>query len=346
MHHCCACCVLCAMVTMWCCHCHLHWPAHICQTPCWFGGLVGSDNARSSCAATSPYPALSSLSMASLLSSMLAGADMPIALPLWTALFVRGLPVIELVVTLIVLAYLPLLRSRHRQHCAGIFTLHVLASLPQPRWLLPHCNTACDTLSLQSWRLCQRCAGVFARIALAPLPALCWCCCPCCAGVTASIVLTSLPSTCWCHCLCRAGVIALVVLASAHWQCCSRHIVIAELASLPVLCWHPCKHRAGIVTIVALALSPLLRWRLYPCAGATASILLASLPLHWHHSPCCTGICLIVMLQHVVVTELESFLVLRWHPREHRTGIIAGICWHHCQHRAGIFALVALAASP
>ncbi len=40
---------------------------------------------------------------------MLAGADMPIALLLWIALFVWALPNIEPVVTLVVLAYLPLL---------------------------------------------------------------------------------------------------------------------------------------------------------------------------------------------------------------------------------------------
>jgi hypothetical protein len=54
--------------------------------------------------------------MVSSLSSTLAGADMPIALPLWTALFVRALPDIKPVVVLVTLAYLPLLRWHHHQH--------------------------------------------------------------------------------------------------------------------------------------------------------------------------------------------------------------------------------------
>jgi hypothetical protein len=136
-------------------------------------------------------------------------------------LFVQALPEIELVVALVVLAYLPLLRWRHCQHCAGVFTLHALALLPPFCWLLPNCSAARHTLLLQSWRFCQRCTGVLASIVLAPLPALCWCHCPRCAGVTTSIELVSLPSTRWRCCLCCTGVITLVKLASAHWQCCS-----------------------------------------------------------------------------------------------------------------------------
>jgi hypothetical protein len=125
-----------------------------------------------------------------------------------------------------------------------------------------------------------------------------------------------------------------------------QHIVIVELASLPVLRWHPCLHRAGVVTIVVLALLPLLRWHLCPRAGITASIALASLPLRWRHCPCCAGVCPIAMLQHVVVTELESFLVLLWCPCEHCAVVIAGVCWCHRQHCAGVFALVALVSLP
>jgi hypothetical protein len=284
--------------------------------------------------------------MASLLSSTSARADVPIALPLWTALFVRALPVIELVVALAVLAYLPLLRWHHRQHCTDVFALHALASLLQLRWLLPNCNAARNMLSLQSWRLCRRCTGVLASIALAPLPALHWRCCPHCAGVTASIALASSPSTRWQCCLCCTGLIALVALTSAYWQCCLQHIIIAELASLLALHWCPCKYHAGVVTVVVLASLPLLHWHLCPCAGPTTSIVLASLPSRWHHCPHCAGICPIATLQHVVITELASLLVLRWRPHEHRAGVIAGVCWHHCQHRAGVFVLVALASLP
>ncbi len=225
-------------------------------------------------------------------------------------LFVRALPKIELVVALVVLAHLPLLRWHHCQHCAGVFTLHALASLPPFCWLLPNCNAACHMSSLQSWRFCRRCTGILASIPLAPLPALRWHHCPRCAGITASIGLASLPSTHWHCCLCRAGIIALVTLASAHWQCCSQHIVIAELASLPALRWHPCKHCSDVVTVAALASTPLLRWRLRPCAGTTASTALALFPLRWRHRPCCAGVCLIVTLQHFVVTELVFLPVL------------------------------------
>ncbi len=215
--HCCyACCVLRALVTVWRHCCHLRRPAQICQTPCQFGGLVGYGDARLLYAATSPYPASSSPYMVSSLSSTLAGADVPIALLLRTALFVRALPVIKLVVALLTLAYLPLLHLRHCQHRADIFALHVLASSPQLHWLLLHCNAACNMSSLQSWRLCKHCAGVLASIALAPLPVLCWGPCPCYTDVTTSIALASSPSMRWHRCLRCAGVIALVALASAY----------------------------------------------------------------------------------------------------------------------------------
>ena len=88
-------------------------------------------------------------------------------------------------------------------------------------------------------------------------------------GVIVRIALASLPSMRWRRCLCRAGVIALVALASAHWQCCLRHIVLAELVSLPVLRWRPCLHRAGVGTVVG--------WRCLPhCAGILALALVPS----------------------------------------------------------------------
>jgi hypothetical protein len=90
-------------------------------------------------------------------------------------LFVWALPKIELVVALVVLAYSPLLCWRHCQHCAGIFTLHALASLPPFCWLLPNCNAARHTSLLQSWRFCRRCTGVL------------WHLCQRCAGVIALV---------------------------------------------------------------------------------------------------------------------------------------------------------------
>jgi hypothetical protein len=101
-------------------------------------------------------------------------------------------------------------------------------------------------------------------------------------GVTVSITLASFPSTRWRHCLCCTGIIALVALASAHWQCCLQHIVLAELASLSALRWHSCLHCAGVGTVIALVVTTL-RWCPCLCAGATARIALATLPLRWCH---------------------------------------------------------------
>jgi hypothetical protein len=109
-------------------------------------------------------------------------------------------------------------------------------------------------------------------------------------GITIPIALASLLSMHWHCCLCCTGVIALVALASAHWHCCLQHIVLAKLASLPVLLWCSCLHRAGVGTLVgwhchphrtgvlAFALAPPteLRWRLYPHAGITPLVALAS----------------------------------------------------------------------
>jgi hypothetical protein len=294
---------------------HHRWPAQMCQLPCRF---------RQPC--LSGHCPSSSLSLPSLrwrTCPCCIGITASIALTSLSSSHWRHRPSHA--------GFCPIAMplATHCRHRAGVFAGAALASLP----------ASC-------WRLCRCCAGILASIALAPLPALRWRCCPHCAGITARIVLASSPSTHWRHCLCRAGVITLVALASAHWQCCSRHILIAELASLPALRRHPCKHRAGVVTVVALALLPLLCWPLCPCAGATASIALASLPLRWRHCPCSAGVCPIATLQHVVVIEVASLLVLHWHPREHRAGVIAGVCWHHRQHCAGVFALVALASFP
>ncbi len=107
-------------------------------------------------------------------------------------------------------------------------------------------------------------------------------------SVTIRIALASLPSMRCRRCLCRTGVIALVALASAHWQCCLQHIILAELASLPVLRWYSCLHRAGVGTIVG--------WRCHPhCTGILALVLVPPPKFHWSLYPC-TGIILLVAL--------------------------------------------------
>jgi hypothetical protein len=59
-----------------------------------------------------------------------------------------------------------------------------------------------------------------------------------------------------------------------------------------------------------LVLLPLSCWHLCPHAGATTSIVLASLPSRWHPCPSLAGICPIA-LQHIVVTALTSLPALR-----------------------------------
>ena len=105
------------------------------------------------------------------------------------ALLAQALPGIEPVITLVTLAYSPLLR-------AGIFVLHALVSSPQLRWLLLHYKAVRDTSLLQSWPLSWH--------ELMSSPALRW--------HHASIDALTPP-------LRHAGVIALVALASTHWQC-------------------------------------------------------------------------------------------------------------------------------
>jgi hypothetical protein len=139
-------------------------------------------------------------------------------------------------------------------------------------------------------------------------------------GITVSIALASFPSTRWHRCLCHAGVIALVARASAHWQCCSRHIVLAELASLPALCWHSCLRRAGAGTVVALVVTTL-RWHPCRCAGATAKTVLVALPLRLHHlvvsAPAQVRCCDTLLSQswHLVGAALAFLRATRWrHP--------------------------------
>jgi hypothetical protein len=142
-------------------------------------------------------------------------------------------------------------------------------------------------------------------------------------GITISIALASFPSTRWHHCLCCAGIIALVTLASAHWQCCSRHIVLAELASLPALRWHSCLRRAGVGTVVALVVTTL-HWRPCLCTGATARIALAALPLRWHH---------LVALASAQVRCWDTLLSQTWRLAGAALASLRATHWHHSWHQ-------------
>ena len=157
-------------------------------------GFGGSGNARSSFAAASPYPALSSPEMAS--SFHISRPAQTCRLP---CRFGRpcALPDIEPV------------GRRTRRRRAGVFPIHALASSPQ-FLASAYCNAACDTLSSQSWHLSLamrlrphlHCAGT--------LPALRWHCCSRRAGVPASI---------WLHRPSCAGLFPLVMLLATHCHC-------------------------------------------------------------------------------------------------------------------------------
>jgi hypothetical protein len=140
-------------------------------------------------------------------------------------------------------------------------------------------------------------------------------------GVTVSIPLASFPSPRWRRCLCCDGIIALVALASAHWQCCSRHIVFAELASLPALRWH--LRCAGVGTVVALVITTL-HWRPCLCAGTTARIALVALPLHWRH---------LATLASAQVRCCDTLLSQSWRLAGAALASLRATRWHHPWHR-------------
>jgi hypothetical protein len=142
-------------------------------------------------------------------------------------------------------------------------------------------------------------------------------------GVTVSIALASFPSICWHRCLCCAGVIVLVALASAHWQCCSRHIILAELGSLPALRWHSCLCRAGVGTVVALVVTTSC-WHPCFCAGATARITLAALPLRWCH---------LVALASAQVQCCDTLLSQSWRLASAALASLRATRWCHPWHR-------------
>jgi hypothetical protein len=141
-------------------------------------------------------------------------------------------------------------------------------------------------------------------------------------GITVSIALASFPSTRWRRCLCCADVIVLIALASAHWQCCLRHIILAELASLPALCWRSCLRCAGVGTVVALVVTTS-RWHPCLCADATARIALTALPLHWHH---------LVTLASAQVQCCDTLLSQSWRLAGAALASLRAMHWHHPWH--------------
>ncbi len=189
--------------------------------------------------------------------------------------------------------------------------------------LLPNCDAARDTLSLQGWLLCQHCAGIHASIALAPLPALRWHCC-----------LSSRRHHCQ-HCAGVFALHALVLLTLLRWRHCPSHTGFGPLAML--ITTHP-HCRAGIFANAAQVSLQALRWRCHSCcAGVVALVALPSLPLCWHHHQHHSGICALAL-----ASLPSSCWCLPNHDAatccSHRAGILAGaalvslqaLSWCHC----------------
>jgi hypothetical protein len=197
--------------------------------------------------------------------------------------------------------------------------LAYVASLPSTRhrqWVCCHPIEG----RMQRWRLCQRCAGILARMLLASLQVLHYYHCRRCAGVDALAAQASSPLSCWrCQSCCTLVAASIPnwrpLVATQSQPIGIRDIVTiliaidrgpllysesstatgpstnATLVSLPVLRWHPCLRCAGIIASIALSSLPALRChRCRRCTGVVACLLLASLPsLHLHcrlHRPC------------------------------------------------------------
>jgi hypothetical protein len=184
------------------------------------------------------------------------------------------------------------------------------------------CCCASASLPALCWQLCQRCAGVLARIRLVSSPALHCHCCQQYAGIVALVAQASLPPVVLVFCPCCFCVAASLLSWHLHslaavktcwgmWRCC-RLLVIANglvpipgvtpsqlglqwsgqgsayvfagvtLASLPACCWHHCKHCAVIVASLSCWC-----W-LSCCTCVAASIANWHLPSHdavatcWH----------------------------------------------------------------
>jgi hypothetical protein len=137
------------------------------------------------------------------------------------------------------------------QHVVGKALLLRSTSSPMALLLYPasaHSDSAFNGLAKAAMAFFWRCAGVFASIALASLPASSCPCCQCCASLVAELAFKGPANAA----LAFAGITLVF-----------------------------CLHRAGIIaSIVLSSLSPALHWRHCPCCvGAFALVALASLPL-------------------------------------------------------------------
>ncbi len=191
----------------------------------------------------------------------------------------------------VALALLPLLLSRRWRHQGSGLVFDVPANAEHHPCCT--CVPASITLALPPLthpRHCQHCAGIFAPVALVPLPLSCWHCCPSHARSHRCPYAQPMgrPS-------------AVVVLASLlRWhccQCCLGIVTVAALASLQTYPWRRCHHHhhdVGVIAVLALALLPTLplqRWRPRGCgAGAIANIAWTLLPLQrWRPCGRCPG---------------------------------------------------------
>ncbi len=129
---------------------------------------------------------------------------------------------IALALASVVLALLPLLCRRPRQHFLGSFALHMLAPLPLLRWHYCPSLSGFFPLVMLLATHCHCRAGLFVGAALVSLRALRWHCHLCCADVVVLVTLgicprdgAPPPASQW-HLSPHAGGIALVVLVSAQ----------------------------------------------------------------------------------------------------------------------------------
>jgi hypothetical protein len=194
----------------------------------------------------------------------------------------------------LVLALLPMLRWPLPPHCAGI-------APSIKNWCLPNHNTI--TTHLCVWHCCRghrscqwpHCHTWHRYMVTWPSmvwPMQRWLLCQRCAGILARIVLASLPTLRCLHCWRCAGIIALVVralLPSLHWHCCPRCLCVAA----SIANWHLPSHKAvatciGIITSIEPLLLPELRQHHCPCRAAvfafvTLALLTLSQPCHRQH---------------------------------------------------------------
>jgi hypothetical protein len=179
---------------------------------------------------------------------------------------------------------------------------------------------------MQRWRLCQRCAGVLASIALASLPALHCCCCqhslvwsplsqghhhPHCAGAIALVTPMLPPASQTGVCPVRKqlqhfGISGIVA------RCCARRCSPATWPLVVRLMqrWHFCQHCAGVLAYIVLVSLP-------ACAVVIVGVALALLPLSCR--------CLCPHCTHIVTS------IANWHlPSHDAVATHRRMCCHGC----------------